>query len=157
MEPGKNTIQPVEYYKNTLDKYDGQFSTTINTLSSAYVNKTLFPDNTEYQNVYNKKIKQVKKLETDLFVLQNELENAVDNDRNIGDKIKKNIDKAENKENELTNVFNIAEESGAAGAQKVLTDTYKLQYASNFFMVLGIIISVFTLFMLFKPENNTSI
>ena len=37
MEPGKNTIQPVEYYKNTLDKYDGQFSTTINTIINSKI------------------------------------------------------------------------------------------------------------------------
>ena len=52
--------------------------------------------------------------------------------------------------------FEQAEDSGAAGARKVLTDTYKLQYASNFFMVLGIIISMVMLYRVFSPSASAS-
>ena len=45
--------------------------------------------------------------------------------------------------------------TGSAGLRKHLTDSYKLQYASNFFMILGIIMASIILYIVFAKKIIT--
>lgn len=146
-----DTIHEASYYTDKLDALSASFKLLTAKLSDAYVNHKLFPTNTEYENVYNRMLGGVNKAKSDMFELQNEIENMSADYREKIEVISTEIQEDRTRETNLVKDFEQAEDSGAAGARKVLTDTYKLQYASNFFMVLGIIIAIIILYWVFSP------
>ena len=42
--------------------------------------------------------------------------------------------------------------TGSAGLRKNMTDSYKLQYSSNFFMILGIIMASIMIYIIFAKK-----
>ena len=143
------TVAVTSYYTDKVAELDGQFNTKIASLSAAYVNTKLFPDNTEYQNVYTRNLSAINTIKSNMFELQNEVEGSVENYRDKNNILSVKIKKERTRENGIVHDFEQAEDSGAAGARKVLTDMYKLQYASNFFMVLGIVVALIIMFKMF--------
>ena len=146
-----DTIHEASYYTDKLATLAASFKVQTSKLSDAYVSHKLFPTNTEYENVYTRMLAGVNKAKSDMFELQNEVEVMSGEYREkvalLSSKVK--LDRI--KEDDIVKEFEQAEDSGAAGAHKGLTDTYKLQYASNFFMFLGIILAMVVLFKVFSP------
>jgi len=154
------TAEPVHeasYYTNKLDELVAGFNLLTKNLSDAYVNHKLFPTNTEYENVYNRMLGGVNGAKSSMFELQNEVEVMSADYREKIDALSGEIQSERTREDEIVKDFEQAEDSGAAGARKVLTDTYKLQYASNFFMVLGIIMAMCILYWVFSPGATTPV
>ena len=148
------TLAVTSYYADKVKELDGQFKTKIASLSAAYVNTKLFPDNTEYQNVYTRNLSAINTIKSNMFELQNEVEGSTETYRDKNNILSVKINKERTREDGIVRDFEQAEESGAAGARKVLTDMYKLQYASNFFMVLGIVIALIIMFKMFSGGKN---
>ena len=148
------TAEPVHeasYYTDKLKELVAGFNLLTTKLSDAYVNHKLFPTNTEYENVYNRMLAGVNSAKSSMFELQNEIELMSADYREKIDVLSTEIQTERTREDDIVNDFEQAEDSGAAGARKVLTDTYKLQYASNFFMCLGIIMAILILYWVFSP------
>jgi len=144
-------VHEASYYTNKLNELVASFNLLTKNLSDAYVNHKLFPTNTEYENVYNRMLSGVNRAKSNIFELQNEVEVMSADYRERIDALSTEIQTERTREDEIVKDFEQAEDSGAAGARKVLTDTYKLQYASNFFMVLGIIMAILILYWVFSP------
>ena len=151
-----DTVHEASYYSDKLNGLLASFKTQTAKLSNAYVNHKLFPTNTEYENVYNRMLSGVNRAKSDMFELQNEVESMSATYRERLEVLSGEIKTDRTKESNIVKEFEQAEDSGAAGARKVLTDTYKLQYASNFFMVLGIIISMVVLYRVFSSSASAS-
>jgi hypothetical protein len=145
------TVREASYYTDKLKGLSASFKVQTSKLSDAYVNHKLFPTNTEYENVYTRMLAGVNKAKADMFELQNEVEVMSSEYREKNDILSTEIQSDRTRESDIVKDFEQAEDSGAAGARKVLTDTYKLQYASNFFMFLGIILAMVVLFKVFSP------
>lgn len=145
------TVHEASYYTDKLNSLVASFKLQTAKLSSAYVNHKLFPTNTEYENVYTRMLAGVNKAKSDMFELQNEIEVMSADYREKLEVLSTEIQSDRTRESDIVKDFEQAEDSGAAGARKVLTDTYKLQYASNFFMVLGIIMAITILYWIFSP------
>lgn len=146
-----DTIHEASYYTNKLKNLAASFKVQTTKLAAAYVNHKLFPTNTEYENVYTRMLAGVNKAKADMFELQNEVEVMSGEYRKRVDILSEEIQSDRTRESDIVKDFEQAEDSGAAGARKVLTDTYKLQYASNFFMFLGIILAMVVLYKVFSP------
>ncbi len=146
-----DTIHEASYYTDKLTSLAASFKVQTAKLASAYVNHKLFPTNTEYEYVYTRMIAGVNKAKADMFELQNEVEVMSAEYRERIDILSGEIQSDRTRESDIVKDFEQAEDSGAAGARKVLTDTYKLQYASNFFMFLGIILAIAVLYKVFSP------
>ena len=149
-------VREASYYTDKLNALVAKFKLLTAKLSDAYVNHKLFPTNTEYENVYNRMLNGVQKAKSDMFELQNEVEVMSTEYREKIDVLSEEIQTERTREDDLVKDFEQAEDSGAAGARKVLTDTYKLQYASNFFMILGIIMAMCILYWVFSPGATSS-
>ena len=145
-----DTVHEASYYTNKLNGLVASFKVQTSKLSNAYVNHKLFPTNTEYENVYMRMIAGVNKVKSDMFELQNEVEVMSGEFREKIAIFSSEIKAERIREDDIVKDFEQAEDSGAAGARKVLTDTYKLQYASNFFMFLGIILALVILYKVFS-------
>jgi len=144
------TIHEASYYTDKLKNLAASFKVQTSKLSDAYVNHKLFPTNTEYENVYTRMLAGVNKAKADAFELQNEVEVMSDEYREKVALLSSEVKLDRIKEDDIVKEFEQAEDSGAAGARKGLTDTYKLQYASNFFMFLGIILAMVVLYKVFS-------
>jgi len=145
------TVHEASYYTNKLKELAASFKVQTAKLSAAYVNHKLFPTNTEYENVYTRMLAGVNKAKADAFELQNEVEVMSSEYRERVALLSSEIQTDRTRESDIVKEFEQAEDSGAAGARKGLTDTYKLQYASNFFMFLGIILALVILYKVFSP------
>lgn len=144
-------VHEASYYTDKLNELVAGFNLLTKKLSDAYVNHKLFPTNTEYENVYNRILSGVHGAKSSMFELQNEVEVMSADYREKIDALSTDIQIDRTREDEIVKDFEQAEDSGAAGARKVLTDRYKLQYASNFFMILGIIMAICILYWVFSP------
>jgi hypothetical protein len=151
-----NRLNSSDHYSNKLKELVSKFELQTSKLSDAYVNHKLFPTNTEYENVYNTILNGVRQAKSDMFELQNEIESRNREYREEIEILSSNIKEDRERETRLVKDFENADDSGAAGARKVLTDRYKLQYASNFFMVIGICIALFVLYKVFTPNATLS-
>ena len=153
---GAQTTFPNEAarYVARVTELSGQFSTKIGTLASTYVNHKLFPTNTEYQNVHTRNLSAVNKIKSDLFELQNEVDGATEVVRDSNNALSDNIKAERTLEDDVIHDFERAEDGGSAGARKVLTDMYKLQYASNFFMVVGVLLVMFAMSFIFSQSQG---
>jgi hypothetical protein len=148
-----DTIHEASYYTDKLKNLAASFKVQTAKLADAYVSHKLFPTNTEYENMYTRMLVGVNKAKADMFELQNEVEVMSAEYREKIDILSNDIQSDRTRENDIVKDFEQAEDSGAAGARKGLTDTYKLQYASNFFMFLGIILAMVILFKVFSPGS----
>jgi hypothetical protein len=92
----------------------------------------------------------VNNAKSDMFELQNEVEVMSGEYREKVALLSSEVKSDRIKEDDIVKEFEQAEDSGAAGARKGLTDTYKLQYASNLFMFLGIILAMIVLYKVFS-------
>lgn len=151
-----NRLHASDHYSNKLKELVSKFELQTSKLSDAYVNHKLFPTNTEYENVYNTLLNGVRQAKSDMFELQNEIESRNREYREEIEILSSNIKEDRERETRLVKDFENADDSGAAGARKVLTDRYKLQYASNFFMVIGICIALIILYKVFTPNATLS-
>jgi hypothetical protein len=149
-----STVHEASYYTDKLEALSSSFKLQTSKISDAYVNHKLFPTNTEYENVYNRMLAGVNNAKSSMFELQNEVEVMSAEYRERVDVLSSDIQSDRTRENNIVKEFEQAEDSGAAGARKVLTDTYKLQYASNFFMSLGIIMAILILYWIFSPGST---
>jgi hypothetical protein len=133
------TVHEASYYTNKLKELAASFKVQTAKLSAAY------------ENVYTRMLAGVNKAKADAFELQNEVEVMSSEYRERVALLSSEIQTDRTRESNIVKEFEQAEDSGAAGARKGLTDTYKLQYASNFFMFLGIILALVILYKVFSP------
>ena len=109
---------------------------------------------TEYQNVHTRNLSAVNKIKSDMFELQNEVDGATEVVRDSNNALSDNIKAERTLEDDVIHDFERAEDGGSAGARKVLTDMYKLQYASNFFMVVGVLLVMFAMSFIFSQSQG---
>lgn len=141
-------------YKQKIADIKSTFSVKLNPIVNAYMNTKLNPDVTEYQTSYDTALSGIHDVQSRLFELKNEITNELDI---ITDKNKQYVQAIDIQKNIETNINNNIKslndvKSGSAGLRKNMTDTYKLQYASNFFMIIGLIITAFVIYYVFGKD-----
>jgi|SaaInlV_200m_DNA_5_1039737.scaffolds.fasta_scaffold27873_1 hypothetical protein len=119
-----------------------------------YVNMKLNPTVGVYQTTYDNRLRGIHGVQSNLF----ETNTDINNDRSeIGKRLEQYVE-AINDEKEIEKEYKqkidaLAKAgSGSAGLRKNMTDSYKLQYASNFFMGLGILMASIMLYVIFAKK-----
>ena len=119
-----------------------------------YVNMKLNPTVGVYQTTYDNRLRGIHGVQSNLF----ETNTDINNDRSeIGKRLEQYVE-AINDEKEIEKEYKqkidaLAKAgSGSAGLRKNMTDSYKLQYASNFFMGLGILMASLMLYIIFAKK-----
>ena len=64
-----------EYYKQKIQELDTKFSLIVDKIIKSYSIYKINPDYPEYQNLYSSNISNLEKTKSDIFLLQNSLEN----------------------------------------------------------------------------------
>lgn len=143
-------------YRFKINDLGGQFSVKMDGIVDAYINTKLNPTNTEYRTIYDGKMTSINAIQSSLFEIENKVSTASENARTEIQTITTEIEENKARETSLKGRVNgLAEiDSGAAGARKVMTDLYKLQYASNFFLLIGIILGAIVIFKMFAGAGD---
>jgi FtsZ-binding cell division protein ZapB len=64
-----------EYYKQKIKELDTKFSLILDEIIKSYSIYKMNPDYPEYQNLYSSNMSNLEKTKSDIFLLQNSLEN----------------------------------------------------------------------------------
>lgn len=131
-----------------------KFGVKLQGIDDYYVNMKMNPNITMYRTSYDNRLRGIHNIQSELF----EENNKINKERaDIDKRLKQYIDAIE-KEKKIEKIYKekiaamTKAVSGSAGLRKNMTDSYKLQYASNFFMVLGIIITSIIIYIIFVKE-----
>lgn len=147
-----------DVYRQQIKDVKSTFSVKLSPIVDAYMNTKLNPNITEYQTTYDTVLDNVHSVQSKIFEIKNEIKQQLDMDEDKNqiyiDAInEQKIIEQETKE-KLRAIDNA--NSGSGGLRKNMTDTYKLQYASNFFLIIGIVIVSFAIYFVFAKDiiNN---
>jgi hypothetical protein len=144
-------FKPALFYRQKVYNVEQTFGRVLFAITNAYIAHKLNPIWGPYETRYNRALQEIHKTRADIYEIENEVDNATSKiDETINTYIK-NINEQKEIETRLTNLIKGLEQDdpGAAGLRKGMTDTYKIQYVSNFFLVLGILLGIYILFYIF--------
>lgn len=136
--------------KDIVDK----FSHKLSNIENYYINMKMNPNIGSYRREYDTRLRRIHRTQSDLF----EEHHKINKERNdIAARLQQYVD-AIQEEKKTEEMYKKKIEyinqvgTGSAGLRKNMTDTYKLQYASNFFMILGIILSSIIIYIVFAKK-----
>ena len=123
-----------------------------------YINWKMNPQISRYQREWNNKYNSLQWHTMMLFWIRNFIQHFTDIVTDELNEIKKKIDIEKAKERKYKNEMKLIDRvnSGAAGAAKVWTDSYKLEYAGNLFIVLGILAGLYAISIVFGVGQSNS-
>jgi len=136
---------------NKLNTYSQNFTSVLDDFSNSYINYKLYPDYTEYENIYSNHKSNLDSLQADVFIATNDVQKNIDslndliNDLNT----KLNTEKDHNKilKNTLSQIS-----SDGNGSELLFSeskDLYKMQKIYNIILITGIFLIIFSLFKIY--------
>ena len=134
-----------------LNTYSQNFTSILDDFSNSYINYKLYPDYTEYENIYSNHKSNLDSLQADVFIATNDVQKNIDtlnsliNDLNI----KLNTEKDNNKilKNTLSQIS-----SDGNGSELLFSeskDLYKMQKIYNIILISAIFLIIFLLFKVY--------
>ena len=116
-----------------------------------YIDWKMNPQISYYQRAWRNKYTALQWHTMMLFWIRNFIQHFTNIVTDELNEIKKDIRIEKAKERKYKNEMKLIDRvnSGAAGAAKVWTDSYKLEYAGNLFIVLGILAGLYTISIIF--------
>lgn len=143
--------KPALFYRQKKYDIEQTFNVVLRDIVNTYIAYKLNPLWSPYQDRYNRELQKVHQTQANIFGLSNDVDSAI---AAIDEEINKyiqEINEQKKLEEKLQGYLKGLEEDnpGAAGLRKGMTDTYKIQYASNFFLLLGILLGAYILIYIF--------
>jgi uncharacterized protein YllA (UPF0747 family) len=140
------TYTTPDTYTRTLDDIMSSTKVVLNNLST--------PADTSSSTIIDTAKKNSVLIQDQLQQLEKEVDAAYKGATTISAKKTEEIDDAMTAESDLNKKIHALENSnsGAAGIRKNMTDTYKLQYASNFFLFIGLLLGIYLLYIVFGKD-----
>tara|TARA_Y100000816_G_scaffold69053_1_gene46196 strand:- start:17686 stop:18192 length:507 start_codon:yes stop_codon:yes gene_type:complete len=147
-----------EVFTKKLNAITPSFKPSLRGVEDAYINHKLNPGNNEYYNILQSKKNNISSIYGKLFELDNEVSTEVKEVGKELEKYTKLIEDQRKLETQLKDSMEPLNEimSGAAGARKVTSDTYKLQYVGNIYALLGILVGGYMVFRVFSTKGGAS-
>jgi hypothetical protein len=140
--------------RQQVEDIKSKFGVKLGGIDLYYTNMKMNPNISSYQTTYDNRLRGIHGIQSDLF----EESNQINKERNdIGRRLEQYVE-AIQEEKEIEKMYqekiHAMETSmtGSAGLRKNMTDSYKLQYSSNFFMILGIIIASIMIYIIFAKK-----
>lgn len=143
--------------KQRVNDIYSKFSRKLYQIEFDYVNTKMNPNISMFQTLYDKKLRGVHGIQSDLF---EENKHITKEQTDLGKRHEQYVQVIQ-EEKEIEKMYQEKidamrnSSTGSAGLRKNLTDSYKLQYASNFFMILGIIMASIILYIVFAKKIIT--
>jgi hypothetical protein len=140
------TYKTPKFYTQKLDDIRSSFKVVLSELVNL--------NSTSTQPIIDTANANADLIQDHLFQLENEVSVAYNGATDISNTYTEDIKSSMTLESVLNKKIQALENSnsGAAGMRKNMTDTYKLQYASNFFLFFGLLLGIYLLFIVFAKD-----
>jgi hypothetical protein len=149
---------PEDYIKQ-IAIYKEQYPAILDDFKAAYINYNMNPASDEYLRIYNTANSAINTINSQLFTTTNNIQQSITNLNrtipNIGGKIDKQKLLHSNLANKYANINGSTH--GAYRLTDEVKDIYKTQYSINVTLFVGILISLFLLFRIFKKEGGIGV
>jgi len=145
-----------ENYIKQIAIYNEQYPAILDDFKAAYINYNMNPASDEYLRIYNTANSAINTINSQLFTTTNDIHQSIKTLNrtipNIGGKIDKQKLLHSNLDNKYANIN--GSNHGAFRLTDEVKDIYKTQYSINVTLFVGILISLFLLFRIFKKEGG---
>jgi hypothetical protein len=147
------------YSVNIQDKINAisqKFYSALDDFSNSYVNYKLYPDQSEYQQIYANSQGVIDALQADMFVASNDFQNNVDKLNTLISDLNSKIEKEKSKNYVLKKQLSaVSSESNGSGLLINQSQTlYFDRYVSNTTLAVGILIVFATTFTVFSQRQQ---
>jgi site-specific DNA-adenine methylase len=141
-------------YSKRLDSLKNAFSSAIDEFYNTYIIHYTNPSSVEYTQIYAQQNGQIASLNSSLFKLYTDIQNANESLNKQISKINVNLEKQKIANSELYEKLNDkrGKELGAVHLKIESADIYRLQYLKNVTLLLGNLILIYILYRLSKKE-----
>jgi len=150
---GQHNLQyiPPKVIYDAITNLGRQEPALLNNIWWPYINWKMNPRISKYERTFQSKKQALQWHTMMLFWIRNFIQHFTDIVTDELNEIKKKIEVEKAKERKYKNEMKQIDKinSGAAGAAKVWTDSYKLEYAGNLFIVLGILAGLYAISIVF--------
>ena len=127
-------------YKQKLNVYNDQFYYAMDDLEKSYINTMLYPDNNEYNQIYSKQMGTVESIESNVFIITNNIQKNIDDLNNNLKNVNNKIKNEQLKNNNLKDIKNGFKSDGN-GSELMIQESkqmYNEQRYTNITMLVGI-------------------
>jgi hypothetical protein len=140
--------------RQKIEDIKSKFGVKLQDIELSYTNMKMNPNIGVYKTTYDNRLRGIHGVQSELF----EENNQINKERNdLGKRVEQYVE-AIQEEKQIEKMYKekiyAMENSmtGSAGLRKNMTDSYKLQYSSNFFILLGIIMASIMIYIVFAKK-----
>lgn len=147
---------PPDEYLNKMNDIEIRINLILDELKNTYVNYKLYPDVSEYQNVYLNNKQNLENAHNDLFLLKNYIQsNLINKNKEIEEKGKK-IDELKKENSELNNRYKslLLGNNAAIGLNNQQSGLYTLSKYNLLLTIIGILCISFVITQAFNLKGN---
>ena len=141
-------------FSNNIHTYSTKFPGILDNFIQAFKNHLKSPADTATTSIYGTSESNLHGIISDLFITTNNIQNQINDKNTILSTLATQIDGAIIKQTILNEKLKQIEgnNNGAAEMMDNTLETYKSQYTSNILIILGIFLTLWLLFTIFKKQ-----
>jgi len=144
----------INTYYERIDGNIRQFFSTITEFIPSYINTLVYPDNYQYSVTSNTHKALVEKVISDLYKINNNIKTNIEIIKKENKKLESSVNTQSKEHDELLGEYQdkTAINNGSDVLFNESIDLYKMQYLINFFIIIGVIILIISLYKIYKNK-----
>jgi hypothetical protein len=144
---------------NKLNTNSQKFNAALDDLSNSYLNYKMYPDYSEYQQIYANNQGIISSLQADVFISTNDVQKNIDNLNKLIADLNKKIKVEKTKQTTLqSELKNVTSDSNGSGLLSIQSRTlYFDKYVSNISLIVGIFLLFYALFKVYLKKSQQPI
>ena len=141
-------------YYERVDGNVRQFFSTITEFIPSYILELVYPDNYGYSVTSNKNKALVEKVISDLYKINNNIKEPIEQIKKENKKLETTVNGQGKEHDELLGEYQdkTAINNGSDILFTESVDLYKMQYLINFFIIIGVIILIISIYQIYKNK-----
>ena len=142
-------------FSNNIHTYSTRFPGILDNFIQAFKNHLKSPIDTATTSIYGTAESNLQSIISDLFITTNNIQQQINGKNTILSTLDKNINDEIAKQTKLNEKLTQIEGNNNGAAEMIdnTLETYKSQYTSNILIILGIFLTLWVLFTIFKKQN----
>ena len=141
-------------FSNNIHTYSTKFPGILDNFIQAFKNHLKSPLDTATTSIYGTAESNLHSIISDLFITTNNIQNQINDKNTILSRLANQIDDEIIKQTTLNEKLKQIEGNNNGAAEMIdnTLETYKSQYTSNILIILGIFLTLWLLFTIFKKQ-----
>jgi hypothetical protein len=143
-------------FSNNIHTYSTKFPGILDNFIQAFKNHLKSPADTATTSIYGTAESNLQGIISDLFITTNNIQVQINTKNTVLSTLDNNIDGEISKQTTLNEKLTQIEGNNNGAAEMIdnTLETYKSQYTSNILIILGIFLTLWLLFTIFKKQNG---